>query len=110
MVIFKRKTIPKTKFPPGVFVHVHEKGWMDQHGLKMWIDNVWNKRPGSLREERSLLLWDMFRSHVTEDIKKRLQGSNIEMSVIQGCPPISHLHTMFVSRAVSGWLMEKRAL
>ena len=28
MVIFKRKTMPKDKFPPGVVVHVHPKGWM----------------------------------------------------------------------------------
>lgn len=29
MVIFKRKTIPKEKFPPGVIIHCHPKGWMD---------------------------------------------------------------------------------
>ena len=28
MVIFKRKTMPKEKFPKGVLVHVHPKGWM----------------------------------------------------------------------------------
>ena len=29
MVIFKRKTMPKENFPPGIVVHVHPKGWMD---------------------------------------------------------------------------------
>ena len=30
MVIFKRKTIPKgEKYPPGVVIHCHPKGWMD---------------------------------------------------------------------------------
>jgi len=41
MVIFKQKTIPKIQFPQGVFVHVHEKGWMDQNGVKLWLDIVW---------------------------------------------------------------------
>uniref|UniRef100_H3A0T2 HTH CENPB-type domain-containing protein n=1 Tax=Latimeria chalumnae TaxID=7897 RepID=H3A0T2_LATCH len=84
MVIFKRKTMLKIKFPAGVFVHVHEKGWMDEDGVKLWIDNVWNTRPGGLRKERSLLVWDMFRSHVTDDIKKRLRRNNTEIAVIPG--------------------------
>lgn len=29
MLIFKRKTMPKEKFPPGVIIHFHPKGWMD---------------------------------------------------------------------------------
>ena len=32
MIIFKRKTMPSVKFPSGVFVHVHGKGWMDEVG------------------------------------------------------------------------------
>ena len=28
MVIFRRKTMPKDKFCPGVLVHVHPRGWM----------------------------------------------------------------------------------
>ncbi|KFD64660.1 hypothetical protein M514_20377 [Trichuris suis] len=64
MVIFKRKRIQKSKFPPGVFVHFHENGWMDEDGVKLWIDNVWKKRPGHANN-RSLLVWDAFRSHTT---------------------------------------------
>jgi len=30
MIIFKRKLMPKIKFPLEVFVHVHEKDWMDE--------------------------------------------------------------------------------
>ena len=44
MVIFKRKTMPKEKFPSGVLVHVHEKGWMDEAGTKKWLDEVWGRR------------------------------------------------------------------
>ena len=72
MVIFKRKTIPKVKFPTGVFVHVHPKGWMDENGVKLWTENVWNKRPGGLMKSRSLLVWDMFKAHVSDVSKKKL--------------------------------------
>ena len=41
MIIFKRKTQPKEKFPPGVVVHHHPKGWMDEDGMKLWIEKVW---------------------------------------------------------------------
>ena len=84
MVIFKRKTLPKLKFPSGVFVHVHEKGWMDEEGVKLWIQHVWNMRPGGLTKKRSLLVWDMFRSHLTEKTKRRLQASNTDTAVIPG--------------------------
>ena len=40
MVICKRKTKPKINFPSGVFVIFHEKGWMDENGEKLWIENV----------------------------------------------------------------------
>jgi len=41
MVIFKRKTLPKNeKFPSGVLVHVHPKGWMDEAGVKLWHEKV----------------------------------------------------------------------
>ena len=30
MIIFKRKIVPKEKFPPGIVVKVNPKGWMDR--------------------------------------------------------------------------------
>ena len=37
MIIFKRKLMAKIKFPLEVCVHVHEKGWVDEEGVKLWI-------------------------------------------------------------------------
>ncbi|KFD49798.1 hypothetical protein M513_09265 [Trichuris suis] len=37
MVIFKRKKKPNVAFP-----HFHKSGGMDEDGLRLWIDNVWN--------------------------------------------------------------------
>ena len=82
MAIFKRKTKPKIKFPLGVFVHFHEKGWMYENGVKLWIENVCNRRPGGIRKERSLLGCDMCRSHLTENSKTRLSRTNTYIAVI----------------------------
>ena len=34
MLIFKRKTMPKEKFPRGVIIKVNEKGWMNNSMMK----------------------------------------------------------------------------
>ena len=56
MVIFKRKLMPKEKFPKGIIVHVHPKGGMDEEGCKIWIAKVWGSRPGGLKREKSISL------------------------------------------------------
>ena len=57
MVIFKQKNMPKETFPPGVVVKVHPKGWMDEAPTKVWLDEVFIKRPGGLLKPRCLLVW-----------------------------------------------------
>jgi hypothetical protein len=86
MVIFKRKTMPKEKFPSGVVVHVHEKGWMDEPGMHIWLDKCWARRPfGGLTNGRSLLVWDQFRAHLVESVKRRTKRShNTDIAVIPG--------------------------
>ena len=46
MVIFKRKTIPKEKFPKEI-VAVNPKGWVDSDMMKYWLSSVWNRRAAS---------------------------------------------------------------
>ncbi|GFW10555.1 pogo transposable element with KRAB domain [Trichonephila clavipes] len=60
MVIFKSKKVPKSNFPKGVFIHVHEKGWMDENGVKLWIKNIWQRCPGPILNPESLLVWDIY--------------------------------------------------
>ena len=73
MIIFKRKTLPKgEKFPNGVLIHCHPKGWMDESGVIMWHERVWCNRPGGLLKKNSLLVWDQFRGHLTESVKTAL--------------------------------------
>ena len=43
-----------------------------------WIQEVWNKRPEA--SKKSLLVWDSFKAHLTEQLKK----GNSECAVIPG--------------------------
>uniref|UniRef100_A0A5S6QGU9 DDE-1 domain-containing protein n=1 Tax=Trichuris muris TaxID=70415 RepID=A0A5S6QGU9_TRIMR len=83
MVIFKRKRKPNIRFLPGVFVHFHENGWMDAGGLRLWIDNVWKKRPGHVNNG-SLLVWDSFRGQAADKITSYVKKCKIETAVIPG--------------------------
>lgn len=67
MIIFKRKTMPKGTIPSGVLVHVQANGWMDDEGVKLWLREIWDKRPYNYNN-RSLLVWDMFRSHLVDKV------------------------------------------
>ena len=82
LVIFKRKTLPKVKFQSGVFVHVHPKGWMDEQGTRLWIDNVYTQRQGGVLPKKSLLVWDMFQAHLVDPVKSALKSECADIAVI----------------------------
>ena len=84
MVIFKRKTMPKIQNKHGVVVTVQEKGWMDSEIMKIWIEKVWRARIGGLSRRRSLLVFDSFEAHKTEQVKRSLKSENTDLSVIPG--------------------------
>ena len=50
-------------------------------GVKEWISTCLPRNPGN---ERSLLVWDSFRAHLTESVKADLQRRKIEVAVIPG--------------------------
>ena len=85
VVIFKRKTLPKNvEFVPGVIVQAHPKGWMDEAGTQQWLRQVWNARPGAMIAKRLMLVWDMFRAHVTESCRKTARDLRRDTAVIPG--------------------------
>lgn len=84
LLILKRKIMPKDKIPAGVLVHVHPKGWMDKAGVKLWLERVWSWSHGGLLKKPALLLWDQFRAHKTEAMKKILQQLKTKQAVIPG--------------------------
>ena len=85
VVIFKRKTLPKgAKFPSGVIVQAHPKGWMNNNRTKDWLLWVWNTRPGAMRAKRSMLVWHMLHAHVRDDVKASANSLKTDLAVIPG--------------------------
>ena len=68
--------------PLNLDIMTDRKGWMDENGMKLRIENIWNRRPGGIRKERSPLIWDMFRRHITENSKARLSRTNTDIAVV----------------------------
>ena len=55
--------------------------WLDIDGMKLWIRKVWSSRPGGLLRRRSLLVWDAFRAHLAEPVKRTLRQTNTDVAV-----------------------------
>ncbi|CAM5118802.1 unnamed protein product [Eretmochelys imbricata] len=70
------------KFPAGIIVCAHEKGWMDESGTIEWLEKVWNKRPGALFKKPAILVWDMFRAHKTDEVKNVAKNMKTTLAVI----------------------------
>ena len=73
--------MPKEPIPPGVLIHVHDKGWMDEQGMLLWIKEVWECRPGHLLNKKSCLVFDMFKDHLLDSVKKQLVEGNTDVHV-----------------------------
>ncbi|KAG7161465.1 hypothetical protein Hamer_G026684, partial [Homarus americanus] len=50
-------------------------------GVKVWLDKVWSKRPGGLLPKNSLLVWDQFSAHTTENTKRLAKGLNTQLAL-----------------------------
>lgn len=85
MVIFKRKTLPKEKFPAGVIIKANPKGWMDEEKMSEWLREVYVKRPdGFFHKSPSLLICDSMRTHLTDTVKTQVKQTNSELAIIPG--------------------------
>ena len=113
-VIFKGVRTPRDLVvPESVRVSFHKKGWMDETGVKEWIQTCLPRNP---TDERSLLVWDSFRAHFTDAVKEALQRRKIDVAVIPGgltpvlqpldkCfnkPFEDHMKTKYLSWMVTG--------
>uniref|UniRef100_A0A8C4SNJ3 HTH CENPB-type domain-containing protein n=1 Tax=Erpetoichthys calabaricus TaxID=27687 RepID=A0A8C4SNJ3_ERPCA len=81
-VVFKRKTMPKDKFPSGVIVRVQEQGWFNESIMDDWLKTECMKRDGCLGKQRSMLVLDAFRCHTTDNVKSRLKRHNTDLVII----------------------------
>uniref|UniRef100_A0A8C3U480 HTH CENPB-type domain-containing protein n=1 Tax=Catharus ustulatus TaxID=91951 RepID=A0A8C3U480_CATUS len=85
MVIFKRKTLPKDKFPNGIRVAVNAKGWMDEEVMQTWLTEVYGGTLDRFFNQLSvLLIFDSMHAHKTENMKEIVKKKNSELAVIPG--------------------------
>ena len=54
---------------------------MDEEGVKEWIRQCLPRTP---RNEQSLLVWDLFQAHLTNEMKAVLNWRKIDVAVIPG--------------------------
>ena len=54
---------------------------MDESGVKEWIHECLLR---TCNHEQSLLVWDSFRAHLTDDVKAALRQRKIDVAVIPG--------------------------
>ena len=92
MIIFRGKTyqtIKDIEAPEG-FVVTQEKAWMDESLMFIWFDQVYKsyaeKNQKELDFNRSLMVYDNFKAHTTDEMKAVLSitSSNLIM-VSPGC-------------------------
>lgn len=102
MVIFKRKTLPKEKFPAGVVIKVNPKGWMDEEKMSEWLTEINAKQLGGFfHTAPSLLIYDSMRAHITDNVKKQVKRTNSVLAVIPGglTKNSSHLTSVSTGRS-----------
>ncbi|KXJ13441.1 Pogo transposable element with KRAB domain [Exaiptasia diaphana] len=92
MALKSRPRLIHRTFPRRIAIHCHPKGWMDEDGVKLWIEKVWNARPGALSKPKSLLVLDSselvtvdsFSAHLIDSVKRNLKVNNTDVAVIPG--------------------------
>ena len=81
-VIFKGDRTPRDLvIQNSLQVSFNKKGWMDKSGVKEWIHQC---LPRTRNHEQSLLVWDSFRAHLTDDVKAAPKQRKIDVAVIPG--------------------------
>lgn len=93
MIIFKGKTentIKKLRVPEGFIIKTQEKAWMDEQLMQIWTNDIWLKHTKEMSEklgfENSLLTFDAFSAHKTDDIQAKLIKNKSDILMIPpGC-------------------------
>ena len=81
-VIFKGvRPLRDLVVPNSLRVSFNKKAWMDESGMKEWIRQC---LPRTCNHEQSLLVWDSFRAHLTDEVKAALKRRKIDVAVIPG--------------------------
>ena len=80
MIIFERKSA-KGQVSARSRDSCTKKRWMDNSGCIKWIKKVLGRRPGAMLKPKSLLVWDIFISHLRYTTKKALKSTKTALGV-----------------------------
>jgi hypothetical protein len=84
----------KEQVPSGVVVWFQKNGWMDSDLMLKYVDFFNDVRlKNGTREEPAMLVYDSFKGHLEESVKKKFHESGIDLAVIPGgltsiCQPL----------------------
>ena len=93
MLIFKGKTdktIKKLRIPEGFIIKTQEKSWMDEGLMEVWVEEIWSKYVREVSKQlgfdNSLLIFDAFSAHKTDDVQSKLVENKSDILMIPpGC-------------------------
>ena len=93
MIILKgktTKTIEKLRLPDGFIVKTQAKAWMDEELMHVWLEDIWLKHTKLMSQklgfENSLLTFDAFSAHKTDEVEAKLVQSKSDILMIPaGC-------------------------
>lgn len=82
MLMFKgKRALKQLRIPPGVVVAVQPKAWIDSTQTKMWVVKVLCRYT---QKQHTLLVWDMFIEHMTNEVKEELRKRNVTVATVPG--------------------------
>jgi hypothetical protein len=67
---------------PNVVGIYSDSGWMTAEAAKQWLSMTIIKKKNDLRQERGCLIWDVYASHIDDDVKQLLAANNIDVIYI----------------------------
>lgn len=81
-VILNRKMIPKENFGQDIIIRAQENAWMTSELMQDWLECVWERRPDA--NNRSMLIIDSFRGHLTDEVKDKIKEKTSDLVIIRG--------------------------
>ena len=106
MIIFKgktTKTIEKLRVPDGFIVKIQAKAWMDEELMHVWLEDIWLKHTKLMSQklglENSLLTFDAFSAHKTDEVEAKLEQNKSDILMIPaGCTSKCQLMDVCVNK------------
>jgi DDE superfamily endonuclease. len=63
------KLPPSASIPGQITLRCQTTSWMTNYHMKKWLAVVWNIRPGVLHRKWGMLVFDIFKGHLTPEMK-----------------------------------------